>query len=238
MVKRGQSLKLKSSWQCNGSSYSRPDLGRDFHETRKSVNKDDIGHDTDNEGQLWILSICPCPFSDEYIYYHYITSCIHLWQVNIYFSTSSFFLFTKYVIFDYNHFQIVDLWPLLTGLKLWSKSTCVCTLYNLPVWISSHIHQEYRNNGSVNICVLYYVVTVHNLTKIMLYSNIRNSEKSGIKVCCYFFTFVSSDKQRDLKFLLFFSLALPLSASSLETETSMLEPNPARGSREQLMKLL
>ena len=49
-------------------------------------------------------------------------------------------------------------------------------------------------------------------------------------------TLVSSDTQRALKLPVFFCLGLPL--SSLSMETSTLEPNPASGSREQLMKLL
>ena len=47
---------------------------------------------------------------------------------------------------------------------------------------------------------------------------------------------VSSDIQRVLEFPVFFSLVLPL--SSLSWDTSRLEPNPAKGSREQLIKLL
>ena len=58
-----------------------------------------------------------------------------------------------------------------------------------------------------------------------------NSLMSEIRV-----TLVSSDIQRPVELPAFLSLVLPLSPPALEIST--LEPNPVRGSLEQLIKLL
>ena len=74
-------------------------------------------------------------------------------------------------------------------------------------------------------------IATQDIRVVVLNSQLSSSLMSEIRV-----TLVSSDIQRPLELPAFLSLVLPLSPPAVEIST--LEPNPVRGSREQLIKLL